>query len=59
MTPPQKAILDSDLFIPTGIPASADQVRDWLLGGEITEEVFESLVPEQRDLEVVDEALEN
>lgn len=59
MTPSQKFVLDSDLFIPTGIPASADQVRDWLLEGKITEEVFESLVPEQRGLEVVDEALEN
>lgn len=40
-------VLDADLFIPTGVPATAEQVAAWLEDGTITQEVYDQLGPEQ------------
>lgn len=40
-------VLDADLYIPTGVPATAEQVAAWLEDGVITQDVFDQLGPEQ------------
>ena len=40
-------VLDADLYIPTGTPATPEQVHAWLADGTITQEVFDALGPEQ------------
>lgn len=40
-------VLDADLFVPSGIPATPEQVHAWLADGTITQEVFDMLGPEQ------------
>ena len=52
-------VLDADLLIPTGTPATPEQVHAWLADGTITQEVFDALGPEQTVLpEPVEEAVE-
>lgn len=43
-----KIVLDADLAIPTGIPATAQQVHQWLADGVITQEIFDALDESQR-----------
>lgn len=41
-------VLDADLYIPTGTPATAEQVQQWLEEGTISQEIYDQLGPEQQ-----------
>ena len=52
-------VLDADLYIPTGTPATPEQVHAWLADGTITQDVYDQLGPEQATLSDSAEAEEN